>query len=174
MRWGAVTARVSLRHRRSTTALRCPVLPLLATMLLLGMVTTASQAGGAFLEGRLPLRVVATTPSALASFKPGGAPLLLSGRAALTAVFSRPVIALGSDWGSAQLPAALIPFDLSGCGVPGRMRWVTTSIFRWDSSIDLPTDLECSLIWNANLTSYDGEWRFIHCTAHPQRGRTHL
>jgi hypothetical protein len=71
-------------------------------------------------------------------------------------VFSRPVIALGSDFGAAAaLPAIATPFTL-GCSVPGRGRWVTTSIYRFDPAIDWPTDLACPLVWNSALRSFDG------------------
>ncbi|KAF6261957.1 hypothetical protein COO60DRAFT_1458856 [Scenedesmus sp. NREL 46B-D3] len=73
----------------------------------------------------------------------------------LQAVFSRPVIALGSDWGSKVLPANLVPFTLS-CGMPGRLRWVTTNIARFDPLVEWPSDLACSFNWNKGLKSFDG------------------
>eukprot|EP00798_Chlamydomonas_sp_ICE-L_P016462 gene16462-22683_t len=84
---------------------------------------------------------------------------------------SRPVIALGSDFATADnaggKPWALtlatadnaggkIPFTLTCRQVPGKFRWVTTTIARWDVDLDWPTDLNCSLQWNDKLTSYDG------------------
>jgi hypothetical protein len=72
-------------------------------------------------------------------------------------VFSRPVIALGSDFGVASLPANATPFALEGCNAPGRGRWVTTSIYRFDLTIDAwPTDLACAFAWNKALRSFDG------------------
>ena len=67
----------------------------------------------------------------------------------------RPVIALGSDFGSTSLPPSHQPFSLS-CGLPGKLRWVSTSIVRWDPAQDWPSDLDCALRWNKGLVSYDG------------------
>ncbi|KAG2494914.1 hypothetical protein HYH03_006849 [Edaphochlamys debaryana] len=106
-----------------------------------------------FLSKSLPLTVVVTTPVQLAT---GAAsePVWLSGRDTLTAVFSRPVIALGSDF---AVPASQqkLAFTLD-CPVPGKARWVTTSITRLDPDEDWPTDLDCEFKWNTGLTSYDG------------------
>ncbi|KAF6250306.1 hypothetical protein COO60DRAFT_896848 [Scenedesmus sp. NREL 46B-D3] len=74
---------------------------------------------------------------------------------ALMAVFSRPVIALGSDFGQQALPDTLVPFKVN-CPVPGMFRWVTTNIARWDPSIAWPTDLDCEFTWNTALKSFDG------------------
>jgi hypothetical protein len=41
--------------------------------------------------------------------------------------------------------------------VPGKSRWVTTSIARFDPDLDWPTDLDCQLVWSAQLISYDGK-----------------
>lgn len=75
-------------------------------------------------------------------------------------VFSRPVIALGADFGAAAPPPSLVPFTLDGCrGVDGgRGRWVTTSIYRYDpeASSGWPSDLDCSFKWNPSLQAYDG------------------
>jgi hypothetical protein len=49
-----------------------------------------------------------------------------------------------------------VPFTLS-CGTPGRLRWVTTNIARFDPSVDWPTDLDCTFNWNKALRTYDGE-----------------
>jgi len=54
-----------------------------------------------------------------------------------------------------------VPFTLS-CPVPGRSRWVTTTIFRFDPAIDWPTDLECEFKWNAALKTFDGE-QLVQC-----------
>lgn len=48
-----------------------------------------------------------------------------------------------------------VPFRLS-CGTPGRLRWVTTNIARFDPSVEWPADLDCSFDWNRGLKSYDG------------------
>ncbi|KAJ9521696.1 hypothetical protein QJQ45_015384, partial [Haematococcus lacustris] len=39
---------------------------------------------------------------------------------------------------------------------PGRFRWVTTTIARWDPDQDWPSDLDCTLLLNTSLTTYDG------------------
>ncbi|KAG2434208.1 hypothetical protein HXX76_007934 [Chlamydomonas incerta] len=112
----------------------------------------------AFLAEVLPLRVVLTAPMELAAPRgsDGSGSVTVSGRQALTAVFTRPVIALGSDFGlSAQQADQLAPFRLS-CAVPGKARWVTTAIYRYDPDVDWPTDLDCELAWNTQLSSYDG------------------
>lgn len=62
-----------------------------------------------------PLRVVAVTPTAQ-----------LAGAAAITVTFSRAVIALGSDFRNATDPFVIEP------AVAGSMRWVTTSVARFD------------------------------------------
>jgi len=69
-------------------------------------------------------------------------------------VFSRPVIALGSDFGDTELPASLQPFFVE-CPVPGRPRWVTTNIYRFDPLEDWPPDTDCRLEWNTALKSFD-------------------
>jgi hypothetical protein len=45
-------------------------------------------------------------------------------------VFSRPVIALGGDFGQPDNYGGKVPFNLT-CDVPGKFRWVTTIIARW-------------------------------------------
>lgn len=52
-------------------------------------------------------------------------------------------------------PRAQVPFTLT-CGTPGRLRWVTTNIARFDPSVDWPTDLACEFKWNQGLKSFDG------------------
>lgn len=61
-------------------------------------------------------------------------------------VFNRAVIALGADWGK-ELTGALSPFTFTGLAtpVPGKMRWVTTSIARFDPEGEWPSDLEFSI-----------------------------
>ncbi len=55
-----------------------------------------------------------------------------------------------------------VPFTLT-CNTPGRLRWVTTNIARFDPSVDWPTDLSCAFVWNKNLKTYDGgcEWHVM-------------
>ncbi|KXZ56112.1 hypothetical protein GPECTOR_2g994 [Gonium pectorale] len=135
---------------------RQPVMRRRASALLLLCAVSAWQCSAAPAKAKsafmseVPLTIVMSTPAELAS--EGAA--YVYGRQALTAVFSRPVIALGSDFNSraAQQRAA---FRLS-CPMPGKLRWVTTTIARFDPNMDWPTDLECNLVWNTSLTSYDG------------------
>ncbi|WIA22673.1 hypothetical protein OEZ86_009641 [Tetradesmus obliquus] len=128
---------------------------LLVVSICLLQQVTAAAAQAAFLQEQLPLRVLVTTPTAVSTLSNASAAVTLTGRQALTAVFSRPVIALGSDWGSKELPASLVPFSLS-CGMPGRLRWVTTNIARFDPLVEWPSDLACSFDWNKGLKSFDG------------------
>ncbi|GIL86136.1 hypothetical protein Vretimale_13856 [Volvox reticuliferus] len=116
-----------------------------------------------FLQKQLPLRLVVTTPEELAG---NSGTTMVYGRQALTAVFSRPVIALGSDFGQPRAQQKL-PFSLS-CPMPGKFRWVTTSIARFDPDVDWPTDLDCNLNWATALTTYDGAQLVLYDTA-PQR-----
>ncbi|GLI68394.1 hypothetical protein VaNZ11_012780 [Volvox africanus] len=116
-----------------------------------------------FLQKQLPLSLIVTTPEELAG---NSGTTQLSGRQPLTAVFSRPVIALGADFGQPRVQQKL-PFSLS-CPVPGRFRWVTTSIARFDPNVDWPTDLDCTLNWVTTLTAYDGAQLVLSGTA-PQR-----
>ena len=50
-----------------------------------------------------------------------------------------------------QLPFTLEP------SIPGRFRWVTTAIVRFDPIAQYWPDLDIKLTWNKNLTSFDGE-----------------
>ncbi|KAG2452414.1 hypothetical protein HYH02_002657 [Chlamydomonas schloesseri] len=81
-------------------------------------------------------------------------PVRVYNQQAIQVVFSRPVIALGSDFGDGAA-AKQVPFRLS-CGVPGRFRWVSTTTARWDPDVDWPPDLSCGLRWNTSLRAYDG------------------
>uniref|UniRef100_A0A7S3VJT0 Alpha-2-macroglobulin domain-containing protein n=1 Tax=Dunaliella tertiolecta TaxID=3047 RepID=A0A7S3VJT0_DUNTE len=80
----------------------------------------------------------------------------VEGQQALTVVFSRPVIALGADFGKEDTYGGKIPFSLSCSKLPGRFRWVTTNIARFDPETSWPTDLDCTFSFNSNLTSFDG------------------
>jgi hypothetical protein len=57
--------------------------------------------------------------------------------------------------------AIQVPFTIRCNGaagdVPGALRWVTTSIARWDPLVEWPPDLTCKLVWNKELKTYDGE-----------------
>ena len=70
-------------------------------------------------------------------------------------MFSRPVIALGSDFGFEELPEELVPFMFDP-EIAGRGRWVTTFIYRFDSDGPFATDLSIAFEWNLNLRTYDG------------------
>lgn len=110
-----------------------------------------------------PLKITLTTPTTLLQPSAAGAqtpqPIPLSGRQAITAVFSRPVVPLGSDFGAAEDFGGVAPFNLS-CNslqpLPGSRRWVTTNIARFTPAIAWPSDLSCTLQWNESLTSWDG------------------
>ena len=65
-------------------------------------------------------------------------------RQALTATFSLAMIALGEDFGAGALPAALVPFELDP-PIPGKLRWVTTTIARFDTDDDFPPSLNFTL-----------------------------
>eukprot|EP00798_Chlamydomonas_sp_ICE-L_P007932 gene7932-1146_t len=143
----------------------------------------SNHADAAFLEGELSLRPVLTNPMEII-IEDAASTVMLSGRQAITVVYSRPVIALGSDFATAvnaggknvigqtavsrpvialgsdfamaDNAGGKIPFTLTCPLIPGKFRWVTTTIARWDVDVDWPTDLNCSLQWNDTLTSYDG------------------
>ncbi|GBF96123.1 hypothetical protein Rsub_08871 [Raphidocelis subcapitata] len=129
--------------------------PALAWVILYAAVALFASAqpasAEAFLERGLPLSLLLTTPSELLSANTSED---MTGRTPLTAVFSRPVVALGSDFGKAALPASMVPFNLS-CNLPGLSRWVTTTIYRFDPAVDWPTDLDCRFSWNAGLKTFD-------------------
>jgi len=96
----------------------------------------------------LPLRVDFATPALLAA---DGAPVTLSGSDAIQVVFSRPVIALGSDFGL----ASAVPFTLSP-PVEGAFRWVTSYVVRFDPAGTWGSDLNLTLSWDLDLRSWDG------------------
>lgn len=130
--------------------------PLALVVVALVLCQPACAAGSSF--GKLPLTVTVTTPTELVTAA-ANEPLTISGRQAITAVFSRPIIPLGSDFGKEQEYGGAVPFTISCDGsspVPGRGRWVTTNIARFDPSVDWPSDLACTFEWNATLSSYDG------------------
>ncbi|GMH41747.1 hypothetical protein BSKO_09657 [Bryopsis sp. KO-2023] len=108
--------------------------------------------GGGFLSSELPLQVLVTTPSNLAD---GTERLAVQDQQALTVVFSRSVIALGQDFGVTSLPDDKVPFLLEPA-VPGRFRWVTTYIARWDPDGSWPLDSEVKFTFNKKLTTHDG------------------
>ncbi|GMH43110.1 hypothetical protein BSKO_11032 [Bryopsis sp. KO-2023] len=122
------------------------------SLILCGAATSSHGAG--FLEEELPLTIVATTPTDI--FK-NETSLELSGQETVTVVFSRAVVALGSDFGLEELPKDLVPFTFGQSNVAqGRFRWVTTSIARWDPTTSWPPDLDTELIWNKELKTFSG------------------
>lgn len=136
---------------------------LVAVALLAAAFCADVAQGAAFLEEQLPLRLLLSQPAALSTGDQ--APVNLIAEQPLLAIFSRAVIALGSDASGDALPADKVPFTLTAPGgasssapspVPGRGRWVTSYIYRWDPSMSWPTDLNAQLTWNQGLTSYDG------------------
>lgn len=117
------------------------------------------------------LRVLAVTPStssAAVNAASEAAPPVLSGREAITVTFDHAIIALGSDFGPGEIPAGLTPFALVPA-VAGRLRWVTTSVARFDPESDWPAELELTLRLSPALQAFDGrritpsaqsEWAF--------------
>eukprot|EP01134_Creolimax_fragrantissima_P006822 CFRG6822T1 len=92
----------------------------------------------------------------------------------LTVIFSRPVIALGSDFITSDnfesktlfLPSNLVPFTITcgdnnnhkkdECEIVGTLRWVTTSIARFTPTGPWPTDLIFHINIPSDLTTFDG------------------
>mmetsp|Transcript_40315 Transcript_40315/g.104524 ORF Transcript_40315/g.104524 Transcript_40315/m.104524 type:complete len:2609 (-) Transcript_40315:679-8505(-) len=99
----------------------------------------------------------------------------LRGRDAITVVFSRPVIAIGEDFGDGPLPDRFLPFSIfdrrlnTVSNVPGKFRWVTTYILRFDTDIDWPSDLDLYLKFKESYQSFsgvtlsapDGDYNFV-------------
>eukprot|EP00163_Fabomonas_tropica_P015313 TRINITY_DN2807_c0_g1_i4.p1 TRINITY_DN2807_c0_g1~~TRINITY_DN2807_c0_g1_i4.p1 ORF type:complete len:171 (+),score=23.59 TRINITY_DN2807_c0_g1_i4:186-698(+) len=109
---------------------------------------------------KMPLKIVSILPS---SSSPDVS-YQLYGNMALTVVFSRPVIALGSDLymgnqtNAPNVPFRLVPHDPS---IPidklkGKFRWVTTRIARFDLDTTWPTDLHFRLEIQPGLVTWDG------------------
>lgn len=107
-----------------------------------------------FLREKLPIKVIRILPAPSVE----GQRMLISGPTAITIVFNRAVIALGSDFGAYNATTTKelmeldrrnqtlqMPFVFEGLpdeGVKVRFRWVTTSICRVDPIGDWPTDLD--------------------------------
>ena len=128
-----------------------------------GTVTNASQ-----ILGCIPLKElrILAPPT----------PVYPSSKAAVTVVFSRPVIKLGSnfapvDGGSAATVNGVQPLLWLCTGTSaatirarpawappsaGRLHWVTTSILRFDPTEAWGNDLRCAVSVNPWLRSYDG------------------
>jgi hypothetical protein len=105
---------------------------------------------------------------------------------AITVVFSRSVIPLGSSFNPQPGPSTAAATDVYGSTVlhwqcsastdgdggysmrrrdsaptgqpplPGRQWWVTTSILRFDPVVEWPNDLNCTVVVNAVVRAYDG------------------
>ena len=92
----------------------------------------------------------------------------MAGHEAITLTFSHAVIALGSDFSAGPLSKELTPFELTP-PVAGRVRWVTTSVVRFDPEGEWPPELELVLALKPGLSTFDGralarnepsEWQF--------------
>ena len=79
-------------------------------------------------------------------------PATLRSRQAITLTFSLAAIALGADFGAED---DSIPFTLDP-PVPGRFRWVSTTIARFDPSSSWPPELDLTLSLKPGLASYTG------------------
>ena len=100
-----------------------------------------------------PFTVLSLTPTKRG--KAGAARLELVGHEAITLTFSHAVIALGSDFSAGPLPKELTPFQMTP-PVAGRVRWVTTSVVRFDPEGEWPPELELSLSLTPGLSTFDG------------------
>jgi len=121
-----------------------------------------------FLREKLPIKVIRILPAPSEE----GQRMLLRGTTAITIVFNRAVIALGSDFGAYNAtttkelmeldkrnPNLKMPIVFEGLpeeGIPVRFRWVTTSICRVDPIGDWPTDLDFTVAVKEDLTAFDG------------------
>lgn len=125
-----------------------------------------------FLSGKLALRVVNIIPSNDKITSNNEDPIEISGTTPITIVFNRAVIALGSDFDSYRATTTKdlmlldktnktvqMPFVFEGLpeeGIPGKFRWVTTSICRFDPDIQWPTDLKFRVRVKEDLVAFDG------------------
>jgi len=130
-------------------------------VLLLAVALASASAPDEKPRSLAPLRVLQITPSfGDLSAASGSTPFVLQGADAITVVFNRAVVALGADWGKDLSPSAAngaAPFSFVGLerAVPGKLRWVTTSIARFDPDGDWPTDLRFSVAVDG-VTTHDG------------------
>jgi len=109
-----------------------------------------SNARPALLASKLPFKVISMNPSTK----------YLHRDTSLTVIFSRPVIALGSDFGT-PLQESQNPFHITddngvALSFPMKLRYVTTFIARLDLEIGWPPDLSLSWTINPNLQTFDG------------------
>ena len=106
----------------------------------------------------LPFEVVATTPAALSD----GESFVLQRDQALQVVFSRPVIAIGSDWDKETPEAFSISVKNSAApfSTIASQRFITSYILQRHPLPEhdslWPTDLQLSLEWNRDLKTWDG------------------
>eukprot|EP00899_Mesostigma_viride_P016306 jgi/Mesvir1/24677/Mv25138-RA.1 len=122
---------------------------------LLAVYCFMSAALGAAVGDGVALRVLTTTPLV----DRDDPSLSVSGDTPITVVFNRAVIRLGSDYGNDvdldAVPTAQRPFAFNP-PVKGRFRWVTTYIARFDPLDGWMPDVETTLVWNGDLTTWDG------------------
>ncbi|KAF5837388.1 hypothetical protein DUNSADRAFT_4436 [Dunaliella salina] len=121
-------------------------------MVLLVFLCLVWASAAAPLLPALKLKPLVTTPSGLLTKET----VPVEAQQALQVVFSRPVIPLGADFGKEDAYGGKVPFSLSCSKLPGRFRWATTNIARFDPDSSWPTDLDCTFSFNSNLTSFDG------------------
>jgi hypothetical protein len=104
------------------------------------------------LESIYGLKVITVLPGPQ---KAGDDFVYLAYRDAITVIYDEPVIKLGQDWGS-SLPEEIVPFHLNGVNVPGKIRYVTTSIARFDPDINWPNDLNFTVVLHS-ITGLKGD-----------------
>lgn len=102
-------------------------------------------------DAALPLTVVSATPAALLGA--GDAPIELGASQPIQVVFSRAVVALGSD--AASPAPEQTPFTVLG-GSAGRFRWLNSYVASFEPEGEWATDLTLDFAWNAQLASFDG------------------
>jgi Bacterial Alpha-2-macroglobulin MG10 domain/Alpha-2-macroglobulin family len=115
--------------------------------------SSSSSSSSAPVTDTSVLQLVQLLPRAATSTS---AAYLLSGKDAITLVFNRPLIALGSDFQSMFGATDFQPFELKGCSVPGKWRFVTTFVARFDPDEDWPPNLHFSVVLNSRLKAFDG------------------
>jgi hypothetical protein len=126
---------------------------------LAALATATAQRDDIAQLAKLDLKVLAFTPAAKSS---------IQRRQHIQVTFNRAVIALGSDFTTAPLPSDKTPFTISmaqshegSAGkalpiFPGKWRWVTTFVARFDPDSDWPTDVTVTARLNADLRTWDG------------------
>eukprot|EP01025_Chloroclados_australasicus_P025560 TRINITY_DN254_c1_g1_i7.p1 TRINITY_DN254_c1_g1~~TRINITY_DN254_c1_g1_i7.p1 ORF type:complete len:2168 (+),score=332.40 TRINITY_DN254_c1_g1_i7:163-6504(+) len=122
----------------------------------IAIFTWLTSTSEAFLDEQLPLKIDSTTIGETSAS--GVAAVEVEGSQSITVVFSRPVIALGSDFAQEVIPRNQTPFFFlpESQKLPGSFRWVTTYIARWDPEGEWAPGLDITLVWNEELTTWDG------------------